>query len=114
MYATIPDANRLYTACMKNSNGNLRLIDPSLGKKSTLGHCTASETQVTWNQSGPAGPPGATGGQGPQGPKGADGGSVTVAAVAVGDAKCPSGGTQFTDASGNSPTPAAHPRRSST
>ena len=30
-YATIPDANGVYTACRLNITGTIRLIDPSLG-----------------------------------------------------------------------------------
>src|SRR5205823_6088642 len=47
--------------------GTIRLIDPSLGNTSLLGHCTSLETQVTWSQRGPTG---LAGPQGPQGPKG--------------------------------------------
>ncbi len=75
-YATIPDSNGVYTACKLNSSGTIRLIDPSLGSSSLLGHCTRLETQITWNQAGqpgpqgPAGPQGAPGSQGPAGPQG--------------------------------------------
>src|SRR5436190_23062229 len=75
-YATIPDGNGVYTACKLNATGTIRLIDPSLGNTSLLGHCTSLETQVTWSQrgptglAGPQGPKGDAGAAGAQGPKG--------------------------------------------
>jgi len=75
-YATIPDASGVYTACKLNASGTIRLIDPSLGTSSLLGHCTSLETQLSWNAKGqpgppgPAGPKGDAGPAGPQGPKG--------------------------------------------
>jgi hypothetical protein len=69
-YATIPAANKVYTACMLKNIGTIRLIDPSLPASNVMSHCTTLETQVTWNQEGQAGPPGP---QGQQGPAGADG-----------------------------------------
>jgi Collagen triple helix repeat (20 copies) len=69
-YATIPAANNVYTACMLKNIGTVRLIDPSLPKSNLMSHCTALETQVTWNQQGQAGPPGP---QGTPGQAGADG-----------------------------------------
>jgi hypothetical protein len=78
-YATIPDANGVYTACKLNATGTIRLIDPSLGDGSLLGHCSSLETQISWNQKGqagapgPLGPQGAKGDPGPQGPKGDQG-----------------------------------------
>jgi hypothetical protein len=75
-YATIPDSNGVYTACEANATGAVRLIDPSLGGSSRLGHCASSETQVKWNQQGqpgPQGPKGDPGAQGIQGPQGSDG-----------------------------------------
>src|SRR6478609_4391986 len=76
-YATIPDGNGVYTACRLNATGTIRLIDPSLPAGSLLGHCTALETQFSWNKGGPTGPPGppgpagATGPAGPPSPQGA-------------------------------------------
>jgi Collagen triple helix repeat (20 copies) len=63
-YATIPDGNGVYTGCMLNGVGTLRLIDPSLSSTDLKSHCTKFETQITWNEQGQPGP------QGPQGPKG--------------------------------------------
>ena len=75
-YAAIPDANHVYTGCMLKNIGTLRLIDTSLPSSNPLGHCTAFETTITWNQSGqpgPAGPAGPAGGAGPAGAAGATG-----------------------------------------
>ena len=78
-YATIPDSNKVYTACMLKGIGTIRLIDPSLPASNFMSHCDVRfETQVTWNQqggagSGPTGPKGATGARGPTGAKGATG-----------------------------------------
>jgi hypothetical protein len=108
-YATIPDANGVYTACKLNVTGTIRLIDPSLGNTSLLGHCTSLEAQITWNQkgqqgpAGPQGPTGDTGAQGPAGPAGVSGYEVdtvnansAASGKSVGDAMsailvCPSG-----------------------
>jgi Collagen triple helix repeat (20 copies) len=79
-YATIPDGNGVYTACMLKSVGTIRLIDPSLSSTSLLSHCSSFETQITWNQQGqpgaqgPQGLKGDTGPQGPAGPQGLQGG----------------------------------------
>jgi hypothetical protein len=81
-YATIPDSGGVYTACVLNKVGTIRLIDPSLGSSSLLAHCTALETQITWNQ------------------RGADGVSPTVAQLSTGDSHCPVGGAAITDAHG--------------
>jgi hypothetical protein len=70
-YATIPNGG-VYTACAQKTNGALRLIDPSAGQS-----CGQSETQVTWNQTGPGqtGGTGATGNTGATGATGATGGN---------------------------------------
>lgn len=70
-YATIPDSGNVYTACILNKVGTIRLVDPSLGNSSLMGHCTQLETQITWNQHGQKGDPGPAGLQGPPGPPGA-------------------------------------------
>jgi len=54
-YAAIPNGGGVYTACMVKKTGALRLIDPSLGSKSRLGHCTAEESPITWTRTA-AGP----------------------------------------------------------
>jgi Collagen triple helix repeat (20 copies) len=75
-YATIPDSNKVYNACMLKGIGTIRLIDPSLPSSSLLSHCTALETPISWNEQGipgPAGAPGATGATGATGPQGPTG-----------------------------------------
>jgi hypothetical protein len=75
-YATIPDGSSgAYTACVLNRVGTIRIIDPSLGKSSLLGHCTSLEREITWNQTGP------TGLQGPAGPQGLTGASGPAGAT---------------------------------
>src|ERR1700733_1248674 len=72
-YATIPGSGNVYSACMLKGVGTIRLIDTSLPASNLLGHCTALETQVTWNQTGVPGSPGATGAAGPTGARGPTG-----------------------------------------
>ncbi len=65
--------------------GALRVIDPSLSNPLGAGptsanSCQEGETQISWNQSGPAGPQGLTGPQGPAGPQGAAGGQGAAGA----------------------------------
>lgn len=72
-YAAIPDANRVFTACVLNKVGAIRLIDPSLPPSNLGGHCSSFETQVTWNAQGQPGAPGAKGDKGDPGAPGADG-----------------------------------------
>jgi hypothetical protein len=67
-YATIPDEGNVYTACVLNGVGTIRLVDPSLAPSNLMSHCTRFETKITWNQQGQAGSPGP---QGPPGPAGA-------------------------------------------
>jgi hypothetical protein len=65
---SIPSPSGVFTGCYNNSSGALRVIDPSTGQ-----HCSATETQVTWNKKGQTGPTGPAGPQGPQGATGATG-----------------------------------------
>jgi hypothetical protein len=95
-YAAIPSGG-VFTGCVQNTNGAVRLIDPSSGSSGPLGRCTSAETQVTWNEQGPQGQPGQPGQ--PRTP-GKDGISPTVAQLSVGDSHCPAGGAAITDASG--------------
>jgi hypothetical protein len=89
-YATIPDSAGVYTACMLNKVGTIRIIDPATQR------CSASlESQITFNAKGTKGDPGAPGAPGTPGQ------SVTSSALAVGDANCPTGGTKFTSSSGD-------------
>ncbi|MGZ4358668.1 MAG: hypothetical protein ACXVZW_02680, partial [Gaiellaceae bacterium] len=118
-YSASRGENGVIHACMLKATGTIRLIDPSLGSKSLLGHCTVLETGIGWSKEGPAGAPGpqgpagspgakgdagAPGSAGPRGEKGdrgatgtpgADGISVTSVSVPVGDPTCPLGGTSF-------------------
>ncbi len=59
--ATIPDANGTVHGCLKKSNGQVYVIDPSAGQ--TCG----KDIPLDWNKSGAAGP------QGIDGPKGLTG-----------------------------------------
>jgi hypothetical protein len=93
-YATIPGPGNVYSACMLKGIGTIRLIDKSLPESSLMSRCKPSlETEVSWNQQGPAGPPG-TNGQ-----NGADGVGVTGAEEPAG-ANCASGGSRLTAANG--------------
>src|SRR2546421_11434418 len=68
-YAAIPNSSGVFTGCVLKSNGQVRLIDPSLDS-GPLSRCRPNETQVTWNQQGQ---PGATGASGAAGATGATG-----------------------------------------
>jgi len=94
-YATIPDGNAVYTACMLKNVGTIRLIDPSGPSGSLLSHCTAIETQIQWNEKGQKGD------VGPAGAPGANGVSPTVAQLPAGDSHCQTGGAAITDANGS-------------
>jgi hypothetical protein len=50
-------ANNTVFACVKNSNGAVRIVGPN-------GHCKDSESAMQWNITGPQGPTGPTGSQG--------------------------------------------------
>jgi hypothetical protein len=119
-YATIPGADKVFTACVLNKVGTIRLIDKSLPASDLMSHCTSLETPITWNQvgqpgapgpSGAVGPPGPAGPGGPPGPAGSagkdgadgkngldgkDGTSVATARLSPGDPNCPAGGAKFT------------------
>ena len=90
-YAAIPDSAGVYTACRLNGIGTIRLIDPSAPSSSLLSHCTAFETQISWNQKGQ---------KGDTGTPGKDGVGPTVAQLSTGDSHCPAGGAAITDAGG--------------
>jgi hypothetical protein len=70
-YATIPDGDGVFHACVKETNGAVRVIDP--GNPGRTGHCKGQETAVSWNQTGPTGPTGPQGTTGNTGPTGATG-----------------------------------------
>jgi Collagen triple helix repeat (20 copies) len=84
--AAIPSGDGVISGCYSNTNGDLRVIDPSLDG------CKASETPLPWNQTGPPGPigpsgpqgePGPTGPQGPPGPTGPTGPPGAFAGIEV-------------------------------
>jgi hypothetical protein len=67
--AAIPDsATGVITAC-RSSIGQLKVIDKQAGASCSV----YGETEMSWNQSGPAGATGATGPQGPAGVAGSSG-----------------------------------------
>jgi hypothetical protein len=66
-WATVPDAEGVFHACVKKS-GQLVLIDPDAGEA-----CKKNETAASWNHAGPSGPAGAQGPGGQQGPPGPPG-----------------------------------------
>lgn len=59
------------TACVQNSNGNVRFVDPAATKRD-LNSCRADESLVVLNQTGPKGDPG------PPGPPGSSPGPASV------------------------------------
>ena len=60
-YAAIPDAGGVIHGCYSKSKGALRIVDSEQGEA-----CSANETALDWNHTGP---PGATGATGPAGPE---------------------------------------------
>jgi hypothetical protein len=72
-YATIPDSAGVFTACMLNRVGTIRLVDPSLPSSNSMSHCTSLETQISFDQQGHQGLQGLQGSPGPQGPAGTAG-----------------------------------------
>ena len=70
-YATIPDSDGVFHACVQKKDGKVRLIDPS--KLGRAGQCKGKEKAVSWNQTGPRGPTGPQGPTGKTGPTGATG-----------------------------------------
>jgi hypothetical protein len=50
--ASIPDAEGVIHGCIKNSTGELKVIDDAIRS------CPGGHTPLNWNQTGPAGPPG--------------------------------------------------------
>ncbi len=67
-WATIPDSGGVIHGCYSKAIGRLRVIDPS-----TSAHCTALESPIQWNQTGPQGPQGLKGDTGATGPQGLKG-----------------------------------------
>jgi hypothetical protein len=81
-YASIPDGDGTYHACMLKGIGTIRIIDPAKQQRCS----TALETEITFNQ---------------KGQPGADGASPSVLQLGSGDANCPAGGAAITDAAGH-------------
>jgi hypothetical protein len=65
------DGSDVIYACKQNSSGKIRVIDPPQSGEAR--RCRPSETEISWNQTGPAGAPGAKGDQGDPGPAGPKG-----------------------------------------
>jgi hypothetical protein len=99
-YAAIPDAGNVYTGCMLKNVGTVRLIDSTLPSGNLMSHCTALETQISWNQQGQKGDPGSPGLPGKSGADGANGLSPRVAQLPLHDSHCSAGGAAITDAAG--------------
>src|SRR4051812_43175891 len=99
-YATIPDAGNSYTGCMLKNVGTVRLIDSTLPSSNLMSHCTALETQISWNQQGQKGDPGAPGAPGKNGADGLNAISPRVTQLPLQDSHCPAGGAAITDAAG--------------
>jgi hypothetical protein len=105
-YATIPSSGNVYTACVLNHVGTIRLIDPTLPSSSLMRHCTAPERQVSWNQTGqpgpvgPQGPKGDTGAAGPAGPQGPAGQDGAPGATGPAGPQGPKGDTGATGPAG--------------
>src|SRR3954468_13783196 len=76
-YASIPEVDGSFHACVNNGTGAVRLIDPSAS--GSLGHCLGNENQVSWNKKGQDGAKGAPGAQGDKGATGAAGPQGPVA-----------------------------------
>lgn len=78
-YAAIPDSTTgVITAC-RSSIGQLKVIDKQAGASCSI----YGETEMFWNQSGPAGATGATGATGPQGSPGVAGPAGPTGAAGV-------------------------------
>jgi hypothetical protein len=63
---TATSGNVTYTGCVNKVSRVLRVVKPGQA-------CLRTETQITWNQTGPQGPRGPQGIPGPQGPQGPQG-----------------------------------------
>ena len=84
-FASIPDQNQVFHACVLSGNlpipgqGSVRIIDTNKGQT-----CTRYETPISWDASGGAtGPTGPMGATGPVGATGAEGATGPVGATGV-------------------------------
>jgi hypothetical protein len=91
-YATIRDDDGIFHACVKRTNGMIRLIHP--GNRGWIDDCKRNERAVSWNQIGPAGP------TGPQGPTGASGPAGATGSTGATGATGPTGATGATGIGG--------------
>jgi len=64
----LAQVSRQYTGCLKNG----KITNVAIGEQ-PLAPCDSTETEVSWNQTGPQGPQGVPGPAGPQGPSGMSG-----------------------------------------
>ncbi len=108
-YATIPNGNHVYTACVLRATGTVRLIDTSLSSHDLRSHCSPFEDEISWNQqgvagnpgpAGPAGPAGTPGAAGPAGPAGPVGPAGPAGAVGPAGPAGPAGSKGDTGAEG--------------
>ena len=101
----IPDSSGKLTGCYGKVGGVLRVIDT---ERNPPQRClTNLETQITWNQKGPAGLPGADGAPGPAGADGSPGAQGEPGpASTTGQAAVTASGTTFLPIinTGSSPT----------
>jgi hypothetical protein len=81
-FASIPDHNQVYYACVQNGSlplptaGSIRMIDTDRGQS-----CNRYESLISWNANGVAGATGATGPSGLAGPTGETGAAGTEGAT---------------------------------
>lgn len=75
--ATIPAPSGVIYACYNKSGGSIRVID------NAVTNCSANETQLMWNVTGPMGPAGPAGPVGPTGPAGSAGATGATGPVGL-------------------------------
>jgi hypothetical protein len=66
-------ADETYVACVNNTTGAMRLIDPLAGQTCAGDPGPGQERQISWSKSGARGPEGPAGQRGPRGESGDDG-----------------------------------------
>ena len=105
--AAIPSADGTIHACIANAGGAVRIIDAEANPAQT---CGAGETELTWNQRGPAGATGAagaagaTGPAGPAGPKGDAGAQGAPGLTGDAGTSAPSDNSSSSGSNNNSTT----------
>jgi hypothetical protein len=93
------NAQGVINACVRQSNGSVRIVSPAIA-------CNSSEVAVTWSITGPAGPQGPagamgpSGAQGPAGPAGLPGPAGPSGAAGAQGPAGPAGPTGLTGATG--------------